>query len=96
MDPDKKALKRARKQKQRERLEASIPMSRSDLKDLFDWLDRDGAPPCDHTLRETTEFLKGRNLDPARIIPWLNEYGGYCDCEVIYNVEQEFGPLVGR
>ncbi|MDB6058289.1 MAG: hypothetical protein JWO95_2133 [Verrucomicrobiales bacterium] len=95
-DPDKDALKKAWKEQQREKLVASIPMPQADLRALFDFLDREGAPPCDHTLRETIEFLKQRQLDVDRIIPWLHEYGGYCDCEVIFNVDDKFGEIVGR
>ena len=31
-----------------------------------------------------------QNLPEATVIPWLGEYGGYCDCEVLANVEQEW------
>jgi hypothetical protein len=40
--------------------------------------------------------LKKRGLEVERIVPWLREYGGYCDCEVIYNVDDTFGEIVGR
>lgn len=81
---------------EREKLVASIPIPHLDLRDLFDFLDREDAPECDHTLRETTEFLVSRSLDPAIVTPWLQQHGGYCDCEVIYNVEEKFGEIVGR
>ena len=71
-------------------------MPKHHLKELFDFLDREGASPCDHTLRETIEFLRERDLDVGRIVPWLQEHGGYCDCEVIYNVEDIFGEIVDR
>jgi hypothetical protein len=71
-------------------------MSHHDLRDLFDFLDRHDAPPCDHTLRKTVDFLKNRKIDSEKILPWLREHGGYCDCEVIFNVEDKFGPIVGR
>ena len=62
-----------------------------ELRDLFDWLDRKGAPPCDRTARETKAFLAARGLDEQRVIPWLQSYGGYCDCEVLANVESTWG-----
>jgi len=89
-------LKNAWKERERERQETSIPIPKGDLKALFDWLDRPNCPPCDHTLKETAEFLRSRNLDVDKTVAWLRENGGYCDCEVIYNVEDEFGPLVRR
>jgi hypothetical protein len=30
--------------------------------------------------------LKG--INESRVIPWLEKNGGYCDCEVIANVEE--------
>jgi len=92
----KRELKDEWKQKERDNLIASIPIAHRDLRDLFDFLDREDAPECDHTLRETTEFLVSRSLNPAIVIPWLQQHGGYCDCEVIFNVEEKFGVIVGR
>ena len=95
-DPRKDELKKAWKEQERQKLIASIPMPHQDLRDLFDYLDRENPPVCDHTLRETIEFLNKRNLDVERIVPWLREHGGYCDCEVIFNVDDKFGEIVGR
>ena len=95
-DPRKEELKKTWKQREQQKLVASIPMPHQDLRDLFDHLDREGASECDHTHRETIEFLQKRGLDVERIIPWLRQNGGYCDCEVIYNVDDKFGEIVGR
>jgi hypothetical protein len=95
-DPRKEELKKAWKEQERQKLIASIPMPQQDLLALFNYLDRENPPPCDHTLRETIEFLKKRELDVERIVPWLRENGGYCDCEVIFNVDDKFGEIVGR
>lgn len=95
-DARKEELKKAWKQRERQKLIDSIPMPQQDLRDLFDYFDREDPPPCDHTLRETVEFLRKRGLDVQRIVPWLREYGGYCDCEVIFNVDDKFGEIVGR
>ena len=95
-DPRKEELKKAWKQQEQQKLVASIPMPHQDLRDLFDHLDRKDAPSCDHTLRETIEFLEKRNLNVERVIIWLREHGGYCDCEVICNVDEKFGKIVGR
>src|SRR5262249_17391816 len=95
-DARKKALKKAWREQERQGLIASIPMRGQDLRDLFDHLDREGAVECDHTLRVTTTFLKRRGLDAERIIAWLREHGGYCDCEVLANVEDEFSEILER
>ncbi len=90
----KKKLKDSYKAAQRQKLETSMPMSRSDLMDLLDYLD-ESLSSCDHSLKHTAEFLKNHSLDSNRIIPWLQEHGGYCDCEVLANVEDEFRDILG-
>ncbi len=95
-DPRKEELKKAWKQQERQKLIDSIPMPHQDLKDLLDYLDRPNPPACDHTLCETIGFLKQRHLDVDRVVTWLREYGGYCDCEVVFNVDDKFAEIVGR
>jgi hypothetical protein len=95
-DPRNDELKKAWREQERQKLIASIPMPHQDLRDLFDHLDSEGATECDHTLRVTTAFLQQRGLEVARIIPWLREHGGYCDCEVLANVEDEFSEILER
>ena len=70
-------------------------MSHQDLRDLLAHLDRAESPPCDHTLRQTTEFLQQRSVEAERVLSWLRENGGHCDCEVIANVEDKFHDIVG-
>ncbi|HEY2840769.1 MAG TPA: DUF2695 domain-containing protein [Pirellulales bacterium] len=95
-DPRNAELLKAWKEQERQKLIDSIPMAHHDLRDLFDHLDREDAPSCDHTPRETIAFLQHRGLDVEPVLAWLREFGGYCDCEVIYNVEEKFGEIVGR
>jgi hypothetical protein len=90
----KKKLKTAFKAAERHSLETSMPLSKSDLKALLDYLDESGFS-CDHSLMHTTEFLKARQLDSEKIIPWLREHGGHCDCEILANVEDEFRNILG-
>jgi hypothetical protein len=35
-----------------------------------------------------------RGLAVEKTVPWLREQGGYCDCEVLANVEDRFGELI--
>ena len=68
-----------------------MPISFNDLALLFDHLDEVfGNEGCDHTQKITIEFLKGRKLDTGKILPWLDEQGGSCDCEVLANVEESW------
>jgi len=93
-DARKDELKKAWKQQERQKLIASIPMPHQDLRDLFDHLDQESESGCDDTLRLTTAFLQKRGLDVERIVPWLRDHGGYCDCEVLANVEDKFGEII--
>lgn len=44
---------------------------------------------CDCTLKGTKEILKIMAMDIDKSIKYLEEHGGYCDCEVMMNVIQE-------
>jgi len=84
---------------QRGTLEAieAMPISFSDLGALFDYLDvKLGEEGCDHTARMTTAFLKQKDIETEIVIPWLQEYGGYCDCEVLANVEESWGDEIEK
>lgn len=45
---------------------------------------------CDHTLRHTRTWLTGRGLPAPPTEFALRALGGYCDCEVVLNVQAEF------
>ena len=91
----KRELKAAFKAQQRTALEAAMPLSKSALRELFAYLERGDAPACDHTLRGTLHFLAATKLDPELVLPWLHQHGGFCDCEVVLNVAETYGPIVG-
>lgn len=73
--------------------ENSAPLSRQQLKDLLSDLNSKGR--CDHTFVDTRRFAAEHQLDASQLVPWLEEHGAHCDCEVVYNVYEEFGDLVG-
>ena len=76
------------RQKHQEAL-ADMPMPLATLRALFDFLDeafpREG---CNHTLRLTERFLTERHIELSVAAPWLERYGGFCDCEVLANVSE--------
>ena len=86
-----KELRRAAEAKQRASEEASLPVPKEVLWVLFDYLDESLANGCDHSLRLTEQFLASREIKPELVIPWLGDYGGFCDCEVLFNVEERWG-----
>ena len=40
---------------------------------------------CDGTLKLTRQWMRAHGVDEAINIPELEERGGYCDCEVLFN-----------
>lgn len=70
----------------RAKLIASMPLNPAQLKSLLDYLDAN-LRSCDHTTKLTDIFLHVEKLDSDRILPWLAENGGYCDCEVLSNLD---------
>lgn len=96
--PDKDEKER-RKQIQKEiqekaqiEFEKSLPVSKELLQNLFDFLDEElEKNSCDDHLKLTKQFLgtiQISNVD--EVTNWLKENGGFCDCEVLYNVEEKF------
>ena len=89
-----KAMVRAQTAAQYAREEARLPLPKSTTKALFDAVDAGLVKTgCDHTLRHTIAFLQ-HDLPQEPVIAWLAEHGGYCDCEVIANVEDRWGEVV--
>lgn len=88
------ALKKAFKQQEKQAFIASLPMQVDDFHDLFENLDvKLSDEPCDHTLANTEAFLHQQELPVQKVIFWLNQHGGCCDCEVLGNVEEKFENL---
>jgi hypothetical protein len=85
----KKAMRKAVRARERAAARAAFPLAPSQLKSLFDWLDMQlENDRCDHTLTMTRAWLEQQRLDVRAVVPWLEDNGGYCDCEVLANVEQ--------
>jgi hypothetical protein len=99
MDKDERLRRRTirhqLKEKERRQFIASVPVPKSAVRELFEHLDR-SADPCDNTLTRTLRFLEERGFLVERIVPWLEEHGGYCDCEVLSNVEDVWNQMVEK
>lgn len=79
------AVRDAARQKVRESLPVAVPV----LKALFNYVDsRLDSAECDHTLRHVRDFIRSRKLPEDGVVGWLENNGGYCDCEVVMNAEQ--------
>jgi hypothetical protein len=70
--------------------EESLPISRQTFHNLFDFLD-EKLVKCDDDLTLTDAFLMDNHISNiSEVKLWLQEHGGYCDCEVLANVEEQF------
>lgn len=64
-----------------------MPLSPAQLDQLFRTLETDLLrTACDNTLLLTKHWLSQQGHDPMPVLAWLRRYGGYCDCEVLFNV----------
>jgi len=73
---------------ERERFVEALPAKQEEIENLFDYLDRRlKDESCVHNLRFTMQFLMEKRLNMPKVMSWLNENGGYCDCEVLQNIE---------
>lgn len=80
------------KRKAAQEFENSLPMSRENFHELFDYLDTELTDKsCDETNNLTKTFLTQSNIQNVdEVLEWLAEHSGYCDCEILANVEQLF------
>lgn len=72
-----------------------LPADESIFCNLFDYLDIQlSTKGCNHTTDLTRAFLVERGIsNQAQVIEWLADNGGFCDCEVLANVEGLFDYL---
>ena len=97
------AKKKRRKQKNAKIKGQTVLLTRAQVDVLCAWLDgaegcnfrKDGETDeilwgCDHTLRLTRQWLKQAGLGVEANIQMLNDCGGFCDCEIIFNVLQSW------
>ena len=88
---NRKEILRQLKAKKKETFDKSLPMDKGIFQGLFEHLDENLGDECDHSLTMTTEFLKEKGVENiGKVVEWLNDNGGYCDCEVLMNVEEKF------
>jgi hypothetical protein len=69
----------------RERLEGpeGCNFSQADLEDInsLQWT-------CYHDVRFAREILKDMEMDVEESLEFFREHGGFCDCEILFNVER--------
>jgi hypothetical protein len=81
---------------QRAAARAKVPLPDEQMQALFDMLDveipRQG---CDHSLRLTRAWLANKELPAEPVVAWLQDNGGYCDCEALMNAEEAWRNAIG-
>lgn len=72
-----------------------LPTGEKTFPELFDYLDIQlGKKGCDHTTNLTRTYLDRKGIsNVAQVLEWLADNGGFCDCEVLANVEDLFDYL---
>jgi hypothetical protein len=86
-----KALKNATRQAERDAIRSSLPLTRDQMRNLFDFVDQQlSENECDDTLRAALLFLEQQQLPVEPVVSWLRNNGGYCDCEALANAEERF------
>lgn len=86
MDTNDRDRKKAWKIQQKKAAQDAFPVANSLLEEMFDAVDAEvSLAGCDHTLRFTESWIDMNRQPRVKIIYWLRECGGSCDCEVIAN-----------
>lgn len=73
-----------------------MPVDRAQLESLLahveDAVEREG---CDHSRKATDAWASSHGVSLPALHSGLEEYGGYCDCEVVMNVhpDEVFEPV---
>lgn len=89
-----KLLSRFVKQQERENERAHLPLDNPAMQRLFDYVDEKLLETaCDHTLTHTRVFLTEVGVPSEKVIAWLEEHHGYCDCEVLFNAEEKWEEI---
>jgi len=90
MEPErKKELKKAFKEQEVADARKKMILLPDQLRELRESLSTsldELGTPCDHTLERTKEWAKEADLDVERVLASVREFGGFCDCEVLFNV----------
>ena len=84
----KKRLRADYKKQERQKFEESLPLSRELF---FDFLDVElETQACQDDFLLTQTFLDEYNVEVETVRDFLEANGAYCDCEVLFNVEERF------
>ncbi|MCG7989595.1 MAG: DUF2695 domain-containing protein [Candidatus Thiodiazotropha lotti] len=67
-----------------------MPLEENELSLLIDYVDRQVQENgCHHDHRHTKEWLSDSGHNVNEVLAALMAHGGFCDCEVVMNVEED-------
>lgn len=91
MDESDRERKRQWKAQQREATRASFPMPDALMEAFFESVENSVSESgCDHSLRLTEQWITANQQPKEPLIRWLDENGGFCDCEVAANARDHW------
>jgi hypothetical protein len=83
-------LRDAYKHAERTARAALMPLGKEQLGDLVNFVDAHlVAEGCDHTRRYTERWATEHHVSLDRLADGLEEFGGFCDCEVVMNCDPD-------
>jgi len=66
------------------------------ISDLIDFVEDELYDnECNHSLQYSMRFMMDNRLDFPKLTSWLNENGGYCDCEVMKQIAPKWRAKFG-
>jgi hypothetical protein len=91
MDDKRQELKKRWKKAEKDAARSAFPLPDDKLEALFDAVEMAiEESGCDHSLRATTEWLSANGVDVDAVVAWLENNGGFCDCEVVANARDHW------
>jgi hypothetical protein len=91
MNPADRDRKKAWKEQERQKAQAAFPLRNELLESLFAFVDAQvDKEGCDHTHRFTEKWVSENKQQRLPIFEWLEEHGGFCDCEVVANAQDHW------
>jgi hypothetical protein len=74
----------------------SVPEEQDTISQMLDYIEDElYDTDCDHHLRHAMRFMMDNRLDFPKLTSWLNENGGYCDCEVMKQIAPKWRGKFG-
>ena len=84
---DRKLLLRLYRLREHQKEAALLPINQEQLAQLGRFIASAlRSRPCDHTLQNAALWANQNDVDPESLLRGLETRGGYCDCEVLFNV----------